>query len=91
MTNIHMKICLIHLAINKMLIQITVIVPFYTQYMVQTLKSDIICWQGYKARETLKYYQQHKMFAGRKGLKDEMKEKCIKNHSVRTGYIQWEF
>lgn len=55
-----MEICLTHLAINEMLIKITVRYLFAHSSWSKLIKScNIICWQGYKTREILKYYGWH--------------------------------
>lgn len=58
-----MKICQTHLAINEMLIKITV--RYHFTHSIWPKSDNIICWQGYKTKETLKYYQRIKCWEER--------------------------
>jgi hypothetical protein len=56
-TNINMARCLSHLAVNKMLIKITVRYHFTHNISSKFTRFDSgNCWQGYKIREAFKYY-----------------------------------
>ena len=58
-----MKISQTHLVINEMLIKITV--RYHFTHSIWPKSDNIICWQGYKTKEALKYYQWQKMLEGK--------------------------